>query len=200
MAVILKCPHCEEKFRWQFNAANQWPKHCPSCGGYVGTDRDDDDIVMPSIRSARMATTDKVYRDIEAGSEQRVHAAAAMAGCDASEMSSLKITNLNDRRDAEIAAMPLNNSVTQMMARPGVEKSFGFQANGAMLSPDVMSGPNPNAGTKMRTFVQSCHQEMVAQHCVGVDMTTGRAVLPSTDVVSERPGNETLQPGYRRRG
>ncbi|HSV26174.1 MAG TPA: hypothetical protein VLJ17_24510 [Xanthobacteraceae bacterium] len=190
MAVRLKCPHCEEKFLWQFSDKNQWPKHCPECGEYVGNDRADDDIVMPNILSPSTKSNDRLYRDMETASEQRVHAAAEMAGCDASDMSGLKITNLNDRRDAEIAAMPINNEVTRAMAAPNADRAMGFQANGAMLSPDVMSGPAPNAGARMRTVLHNYHQHQVAKHLPG---------LP-TDVVSERPGNETTQPGYRRRG
>lgn len=200
MAVKLKCPHCEQKFSWQFSDQNKWPSHCPMCGKYVGIDRDDDDIVMPNIMSAATKNNDRVYRDIERASEERVHTAAEMAGCDASDMAGLKITNLSDRRDSEIAAIPVRNSVTQALEAPGASKALGFQANGAMLSPDVMSGPSPNAGTRMRTFIQNNHQQTISKHLMGYDPETKKAVPLSTDIVSERPSNETMQPGYRRRG
>lgn len=131
MAIILKCPDCEQKFKWTFSDESRWPDHCPLCGEFMGIDKDDTVIVMPSLRSARTDANDKVYRDMERGSEQRVHLAAEAAGCSPAEMSSLKITNLNDRRDSEIAAMPVQNTVTQHMdsmnARGG---QFGFSGMG----------------------------------------------------------------------
>lgn len=111
MRFKVRCSACQEKF-----SSTIWPpKACPNCGVTNDDPDDDDTICMPSIRSMRMASTDKVYRDMEKASEQRVYQAAAMANVDPSEMSSLKITNLNDRRDAETAAMPVKNIVTQQM-------------------------------------------------------------------------------------
>ena len=96
MKFVVRCNECAEKF-----TTPTWPpKSCPCCGHIPDPD-DDDRICMPSISTMRKAA-DQVYRAMETSSEQRVHQAAAMAGCDPSEMSGLKVTNLNDRRDAEI--------------------------------------------------------------------------------------------------
>ena len=130
MATVLRCSICRSKFPW--DVTKGYPKFCPECGETIGHDRADDDIVMPFVRSARTKATDDVYRQMETTSEYRMHAAAAMAGTSADEMSGLKITNLNDRRDAEVAAMPVENAVTQQMetanARGG---TFGFQGSAA---------------------------------------------------------------------
>ena len=187
MKFKVGCTECGEKF-----STNVWPpKSCPACG-YIPDPDDDDRICMPSIKTMRTKSIDSTYREIEAASEQRVLQAAEMAGCDPSEMASLKITNLNDRRDAEIAAIPVNNVVTQQMdyvnARGG---HLGFQGgNGAEYGTDihtgavtvdgrvVATGVQPNAGIRARNSLQ-------------------RALPP---VRSELPGLETQQPGYRRRG
>lgn len=141
MAVLLKCPECEQKFRWKFGEESRWPSHCPLCHEDMSIDRADDDIVMPAILSPRTASIDRVKQDIVAGSERRAEIAAEMAGVPVSDMSALKITNLNDRRDADIAAMPVNNIVTQHMdAMSQRGTNMGFASNGVALASSVASG------------------------------------------------------------
>lgn len=181
----LRCPECRKAFSWDPNLA--WPSRCPfpSCQAEMGNDRADDDIVMPFITSSQLAErtnrTDTVFREMEAGSETRAQRAASMLGVPASEMSDLKITNLRDaRKPGEIAAVPVNNAVSQIIDR-GVG---GWQgSNGVEYSAGVQSGAFANAGAKMRTVI---HQHQA-------DLSRGVAVC-------DRPGLETQQPGYRRRG
>ena len=183
MAVV-KCTACGTKFKWSFAKEGKWPDYCenPECTTFIGNTRADNDIVMPSLRSATTKHNDNFYRQMEKGSEHRVHLAAEAAGVSASELSDLKITNLNDRRDAEVAAMPINNSVTQLMAaNPGVG---GFQSQAGLgYSGYVQQGPEPNAGARMMTKLGSYHAE-----------------LSKGSAVSNLPALETQQPGYRRRG
>ena len=179
MSFVLRCPTCRDKFPWE--KTSKFPKHCPLCGDAIGSDRPDDDVVMPFIRTAKTKATDQVYRDMERGSETRMHAAAELSGAPASEMAALKITDLSDRRDSEVAAVPVNNTVTQFMAQNNVG---GFQgAAGVGYSGAVQTGPGANAGARMRTVLQQYHGEI----------SHGTAV-------SDCPANETQQPGYRRRG
>jgi hypothetical protein len=197
MATALRCPVCRDKFRYDIN--KPWPRTCPLCKADINNDRADDDIVMPFVlKGGRTKSIDKVYRDMEKGSEIRAQAAAEMTGATATEMSSLKITNLNDRRDAEIAAILPNNPVSQVMvSNPNV---YGFgSGNGLAYSAGVQTGPVPNRGAGIRTAIQMGHREAVAKHAIGIN-EHGRPAMPNTDVVSERPANEVMQPGYRRRG
>lgn len=196
MAFRLKCPECAGKFPWTLEA--QWPRYCPLCQADINNEREDDDIVMPAFLSAKTKATDKVYNDIVKGSEYRAEAAAQLAGTSVEEMSSLKITNLNTRRDAEIMAITPNNAVSQVMAAaPNVT---GFQgAAGAAYSGAVSSGPFASAGARTRTMIHTGHADAVQRHAVGVDHN-GRTVRPSDSGVSDRPALETTQPGYRRRG
>src|ERR1700733_5967432 len=97
--VILRCPLCREKFK--YNVADGFPDNCQVCGKRIGHDRDDDAIVMPAFLSQKSKNNDAVARQIMDGSEQRVEMAAAMAGTSKEEMAGLKITNLNDRNDAQ---------------------------------------------------------------------------------------------------
>lgn len=174
MAVKLRCPVCRKTFPW--DVAHGFPDDCPECGAHVASDRPDDEIVMPSLRTAKMALTDQVYRQMESGSEVRAQAAAEQLGVPVSEMSDLKITDLRSTRNpGEIAAPPLPAHLQGI-------GSFGG-ANGSQYSAQVQSGPSPNAGAKARTAIQAYHG----------NLTKGYAVTDS-------PALETQQPGYRRRG
>lgn len=186
MAVILKCPVCEKKYRWNAGA-EEAPQYCPNpdCD-WEDVKRADDDIVMPFIRtSGKTSQVDKMYRDMEAGSERRVEMAAELAGTSKDEMSGLKITNLNDRKDAEIAAPNVVNAVTQHMEAMNARGAkFGFGGGDALgYSGAVQAGPAPNAGAKMRSQLHAHH----------TTLSRGAAV-------SDAPALETQQPGYVRRG
>jgi hypothetical protein len=167
--AVVKCTACGTKFRWSFADKGKWPDYCdnPQCTTFIGNTRADNDIVMPSLRSATTKHNDAFYRQMEKGSEHRVHLAAEASGVPASELSDLKITNLNDRRDAEVAAMPVNNSVTQMMAaNPGVG---GFQSDaGLAYSGFVRQGPEPNAGARMMTRLRGVHADISKGSAVSV--------------------------------
>lgn len=171
----LRCPECRKKFAWDPKAT--WPEQCPFPECAAVMDGGDDTVIsMPAFLSAKTKATDGVYEGMVKGSEFRAQAAAELAGVPVSDMSSLKITDLNTRRDAEIMAVTPNNPVSQMMAQ-GVG---GFQGpNGAAYGGAVASGPFPNVGARTRTMIQNQHPAVAT---------------------SDRPALETAQPGYRRRG
>lgn len=150
MAWTFKCPGCRGKF-----SCTAWPTVCPLCK-YDTDTPDTDEISGPAIMSAKTKNNDKLYRDIERGSEVRAQMAADHLGVPVSEMSGIKITNLNDRRDAEIMAMPVKNAVTDVMSQaPG---TTGFQANGAAFAGAVRTGPYPNAGMSALAKLQAAHK------------------------------------------
>ena len=157
MAVVLRCPACREKFKYDVSVG--WPDRCPICKEDINNYRADDDIVCPAFLSPKSKANDKVARDIMDGSETRANMAAAMAGVPASEMDNLKITNLNDRRDAEIAAMPVNNPVSQHMAQMQARgMPVGFGAGNAQAqghAANAHTGSEPYAGIRTRNRVQN---------------------------------------------
>lgn len=156
MAVVLRCPACREKFKYDVTVG--WPDNCPLCKTDINNYRADDDVVMPNIFSLKSKATDKVARDIMDGSETRAQLAAGMAGVPVEEMNNLKITNLNDRKDAEIAAMPVNNAVTQHMdnmKRQGMPVGFGTNAADAMgRAATAHTGADSYAGLRTRNMLQ----------------------------------------------
>jgi hypothetical protein len=164
MPIVLKCPACREKFK--YDVSEGWPDECPICKTDINNRRADDDVVMPNILSFKTKNNDKVARDIMDGSETRVEMAAAMAGVPTSEMSSLKITDLNDRNDAQFSAKEVNNEVTHRMAAmqaAGMPTGFGAGPNGSEYAsqahaPVIVNGQpraiEPYAGARARRDLQ----------------------------------------------
>ena len=156
MAVILKCPACREKFK--YDVTDGWPDECPICNTDINNKVPDDVVVVPAFLSQKSKNNDKVARDIRDGSVQRAEMAAAMAGTSVDEMASLKITNLSDRRDAEVAAIPVTNDVTRhmdSMQRAGLPVGFGAGNAQAMQQAAMAhTGDAPYAGLRERNRLQ----------------------------------------------
>ena len=155
----LRCPYCRTAFPW--DAKLPWPDRCPlpDCKEDISIpDRGDNGVVMPFIRSPKMKANDDVYRGIEAGSEQRVERAAELTGATKDEMSSLKITNMNDNmRAGDIAAQDASEAMKRLQASSPTP--IGFQPNGAEFSAGISQGAvnvngrvstgiEPNAGAR----------------------------------------------------
>lgn len=193
---MLRCPACREKFKWDLS--QKWPRYCPLCREDINNDRPDDEIVMPFIRcNGRTASADKLYRDMERGSEMRAEMAASMLGTSVAEQSSLKITDMNDRKDAEFAhvMVPVDNPVGQAMVN---NPNVGFSGMGLGFSGAVNSGAYHNEGLRMQGILRAGHADVVGQ--IGsVDADTRQPVRLSRNVVFDQPTNEVNSPGYERR-
>lgn len=157
--VILRCPLCREKFK--YDVVDGWPDDCPLCNQRIAHDRSDDDVVIPAFLSQKTKNNDAVARQVMDGSVQRAEMAAAMAGVPVSEMDGLKVTDLNDRNDAETAAKPVNNAVTQHMAAMTARgMPVGFQRQQAMEAAAIAhGGPEPYAGARMRAKLWNAHHQ-----------------------------------------
>jgi hypothetical protein len=157
-----KCPECAGKFPWE--PTKGYPKACPLCGFDTSLPDDATAIVLPAFLSSASKANDKLYRDMEKGSEFRAHAAAEAAGVPVSEMAGLKITDLNDRRDAEISAK--DTEARAAAARLGMKSlDEPFKPNGAELGAGIASGEvtvnghtqrgiEPRAGARAAASIQ----------------------------------------------
>ncbi len=157
-----KCPECSGKI--PYVPSEGCPKECSFCGFDTSLPDDASAIVLPAFLSTASKNNDKLYRDMEKGSEFRAHAAADMAGVPVSEMSGLKITDLNDRRDAEISAK--DTEARAAAARLGMKSlDAPFQANGAEFGAGIASGEvtvnghtqhgiEPRAGSRAQSRIQ----------------------------------------------
>ena len=146
----MKCPECHGKFPW--NPTQGCPKACPLCGFDTSIDENATAIVLPAFRSAASKANDKLYRDMERGSEVRAQLAAEAAGVPVSEMSGMKITDLNDRRDTEIAAK--DTEARAAAARLGMKSlDDPFKPNGAEFGAGIASGEVTVNGHTQRGIV-----------------------------------------------
>lgn len=156
MAVALKCPECDKKFK--YDVTQGWPDFCPLCSADINNRRADDDVVVPAFLSQKTKNNDGVARQIMDGSETRAELAASMAGVPVSEMSGLKITNLNDRNDNQFSAPDERNPVTERMdamAKAGLPTGFGTNAADAMARAAAShTGDAPYAGLRMMKTMQ----------------------------------------------
>jgi len=140
----IRCFSCAEK--WTV-VALEMPKFCPYCGA----SDDSDDAPIPSQLniggSAVARSVDKMYRDTEASSAMR----AEMVGDN-----SLKITNMRDNlREGDVAAMPVNNMVTQYAEE--MHKAVGFNYFQANVSDHVAAakmGQERTTGQKALAAIQ----------------------------------------------
>jgi hypothetical protein len=157
MKVILRCPLCKEKFKYE--VMDGWPDDCLICKQRIAHDRADDDVVIPNFLSEKTKKTDGVARQIMDGSEHRAEMAASMAGVPVSEMSGLKVTDLNDRRDSEVAVKPVVNDVTRTMdSMKARGLPVGFQRTQAMeQAAAAHTGAEPYAGARMRSKPWNVH-------------------------------------------
>lgn len=155
MAVRYRCPDmdCRKTFPW--DSADDPPCLCPHCG-YSYAERDENVIYMPNILSDRTKSIEAVARGVMDGSEARAELAAEAAGCSVSEMSALKVTDLNDGRQSEFATKDVSNPVTQVMAQaPGLT---GFQPNGSAFAAGTTQGPYARAGAGFASKLTHMHQ------------------------------------------
>lgn len=159
MAFALRCPVCRKAFR--YNALEPHPRFCPleGCGADIGGPEEDDNVIaMPAFLSAKTKATDDVYRQIESSSERRAELAARDAGVPVSEMAGLKVTDLRPTmRAGDIAAVPVQNAVTQQMdamTARGMPVGFGGGVNAEGLAGQVRTGPYPNAGANAIASIQ----------------------------------------------
>jgi hypothetical protein len=170
-AFVLKCPACEKKFR--YDVSDGWPDFCPLCAHKMGNDRPDDEIVLPAFLSEKTRKTDAVARQVMDGSVQRAEMAAAAAGVPVSEMSGLKITDLNDRKDSEFSFKKEVNDVTRhmdaMKAR-GMPTGWGAAADtsgiasGAItVNGRVVQGIQPMAGTRANEQLKASLPRMMGR-------------------------------------
>lgn len=154
--VILRCPVCRDKFK--YDVADGWPDFCVLCKSDINNRVPDNVVTVPAFLSQKSKNNDKVARDIMDGSETRAGLAAAMAGVPVSEMSSLKITDLNDRNDTQFSAPEVRNPVTERMdamSRAGLPTGFGTNAADAMARAAAShTGDSPYAGLRERNRMQ----------------------------------------------
>jgi hypothetical protein len=158
--IKLRCPGCGDTFKW---SAKGWPKFCPMCG-YTTAMPQRDEIQSPYVSAGRpkalLQSAEQTYRELESSSARNAIAAADAAGVPASEMSSLKITDLNTQlRPGDIAAKPVVNDVTRFMDR-NRQVVTQMQANAMGYAAQAHSGKDAYAGARAFAALRGAHAEV----------------------------------------
>lgn len=188
-----RCPQCSGIFIYDHHPsveADPLPDGaaCPHCH-FVAETEYPAAVVAPHIAKPIRATVDNMQAAMEEGSAFRARIAQERFGLSSEEARQLVETNsLDNLREGDISAVPVNNIVSQTIeANPSAFGWSGGAAQGAQLSPQVQSGPFPNAGAKTMAEVRAVHQQMVA--------SSGHQAVAVTTL----PALETQAPGYRPR-
>lgn len=164
--ITLRCPSCADKF----SVMDVEPRFCPLCGYDTAEDEERRDIrhahmleqqQAPAMRTYKGTTPDRVYRDMEAASEHRMHLAAEAADCDVSDLSSMKITNMSDNaREGEASHMmtaPIAPPSIVAAPMPGQQLGFGAGQQMAQQAMLTRQGPNAGAGSRTIGMIQNRH-------------------------------------------
>lgn len=190
-----RCPGCERVFDYDHHpsiSADPLPLQCPYRDCNYTTEEGEAPIaavVAPHIAKPIRATVDNMHTAMEDGAQFRANMARERFGLSEEEARQLTETNsLDNLREGDTSNIPVNNLVTQAIdANPQAYGWQGGAAQGAALSPQVQSGPFPNAGLRAMQQIRSAHPSMVAS---SGHQTTAQSSLPAL---------ETQQPGYRQR-
>lgn len=180
-----RCPSCEGIFVYDHHPsieADPLPSNaaCPHCH-FMSEDDYPAAIVAPHIAKPIRATVDNMHAQMEEGAQFRANMARERFGLSEEEARQLTETNsLDNLREGDTSNIPVNNVVTQAIAAN--PQAYGWQggaAQGAALSPQVASGPFPNAGLRALQQVRSTHSQFVA--------STGHNAVVSTTLAPEYP-------------
>jgi hypothetical protein len=132
------------------------PDYCPLCNEFVGSG-DNSVIAMPMIRTAKVKSADKLYRDMEGGSEVRAEKAAEMLGVSPSDMSALKMTDMKDSaREGENSApaLPAAADMGKFFQPNGAEYAAGTASGAITVNGKVTTGIEPRAGMSAMSNIQ----------------------------------------------
>lgn len=188
-----RCPQCSGIFVYDHHPSiesDPLPDDaaCPHCH-FVAESEYPAAVVAPHIGKQIKSTVDNMHRDMEDGAAFRANMVRERFGLSGEEAKQLTETNsLDNLREGDTSYVPVNNVVTQAIeANPQAYGWQGGAAQGAALSPQVQSGPFPNAGARAMAQIRAVHPGLVAN---SGHMTTATSSLPAL---------ETQQPGYRPR-
>lgn len=205
MGYKLRCPVCRNTFKWDVRKG--FPDFCQvkGCEEYIGSG-DNPQVAAPYLAlkgGEHSRVVDKVYRDAEAASLQRIDEAVAMTpGSSREDFAQLKVTDYQagmGEGDAAVRAPKVSPEFARhvemlraapqapTMAHNGITPNGMIQLNGqaAQFSAATQTGPEPNAGAKAMQRVRRAH--------------AGHVDPRMNNPISEIPALEAVAPGYVQR-
>jgi hypothetical protein len=134
---------------------------------------DNPEVASPHVSSGRAKaitqSADQTYRGMEAAGDANAQAAADHLGVPVSEMSDLKIINLNDSlREGDAAAkMPANDVSRMVAAAPTVLGNQSSEVGRFFADSTPKTGIGARSGTKSRVALQNFHTQFGAAAVAG---------------------------------
>lgn len=157
----LRCPSCRETFPW--DTAKGWPRFCALCGFDTSMD-DNPEVAMPHVSDGRaknmLKSAEDTYRGYETATANNAKTAAEIAGVPESEMSDLKITNMETSlRQGDLAVKPPSNDVTRFMEQnTQVVQAMNANAMGYAQMAHT-GGGDSYAGARALSSIRQLHAE-----------------------------------------
>ena len=158
-----RCPDCEGVFENLQHRDEPPPSHCKLCGSDMAADTE----ALPSrvnFSSVVGKSGDQVYRQMEESSAYRAELAAEHLGVAASELSGMKVTNIQDRmREGDMAVVaPPANPVNNFMKDNRVGGLID-QTAGAEYARAAHQGPHAGAGSRAQDNIKLAHSRVAPQ-------------------------------------
>lgn len=164
-----QCPECQGVFQHMHARSDEPPPvACELCG--ADTSATAPELSAPHLARSIGKVADGVYRQMEAGSQQRAALAAEALGESPASMG-MTITDMrDDARPGETAARTVNNPVSQFMGQTGIGGAVTSE-QGAEYARATKTGPFAGAGVAALQGVVAGHgrraQQVAAQGNVG---------------------------------
>jgi hypothetical protein len=154
--VTYECPSCVGRFEEYHHAATEAPpRFCKLCGFDNLTVPDE--LAMPHLGRPVAKSVDSLHRAMEEGAEWRSQKIQEDFGATPAEANGLKMTNMRDgMREGDVAAVPVDNAVSQQMVMQGGLAPVGAQP-GLEYSRSVPTGFVPNAGVRAVQGLRGLH-------------------------------------------
>ena len=158
-----ECPDCGGRFEFLHMQRDEPPPtHCKLCRADMGVVTHE--MAAPHIAKSIGKVADNVYRQMENASAARAEMAAEAAGCDVSEMSALKITDLKDNaRAGETSNVVARNEVSDFMQRTGGATGVISAEQGLEYARSTTTGPYAGVGGSMIDPMKSTHWSNAAK-------------------------------------
>jgi len=198
--IKLRCPGCGDIFKWR---EKDWPRFCPMCG-FSTAMPERDEIQTPHISFGRAKalsqSADQTYREAERTSERNAAAAAEASGVPVSEMSDMKITNMNTQlRPGDLAVKPVVNDVSRFMDSNRQVVSQ-MQANAMGYAAAAHTGKDSYAGAKAFGSLREMHQSVGPKIVLSGQKVAAGSQAAAPPMVSAAPTREVIDRTMRQGG
>lgn len=160
--VTYRCPECQGTFDFLHHPSDEPPPNeCQICHASFSDEPEKAFVPKINIGTAKGKIPDRLYRDMEKGSEIRAEMAAEVGGGSASDYSALKITDMNDNlRQGDMAAKMNTAAAVRNLSQFGAPVGLQTSINAPLYREQARSGPAAQTTRKLIDGMD--HQRLAA--------------------------------------